>query len=184
MYARIIALIALISVLPANAENGTYVSDDRYQPIEIHADTAIRQERQGLTAYQGNVIIQQGSLRLEADTVTISQAETTSPTEITATGMPARFSQQPDPEKPPIHAQANIIYYHLDEGKIQLTGNARLEQGDAQVSSASIEYLITEQVFSAGSDERIGDDAPRPRVQVIIPGQQRNRQETTEETQP
>lgn len=182
MYARIIALLTILSAIPANAEN-LRALEDRHQAIEIHADRAIRQERQGLTAYKGNVLIQQGSLRLEADAVTISQAESDSPTEIIASGQPAKFSQQPDPDKPLIHAWADTIYYHLGDGKILLDGNARLEQGEAQVSSARIEYLISEQVFSAGSD-RNGDE-PGSRVQVIIPAQQRKQPETeTDTTQP
>jgi lipopolysaccharide export system protein LptA len=41
--------------------------DDREQPIHISADKALRDEKQGVTIYSGNVQMNQGSMHIEAD---------------------------------------------------------------------------------------------------------------------
>lgn len=131
----------------------------------------MRHEKKGLTSYIGNVRIQQGSLELLADNVTVYSLADGS-TEVQATGQPARFSQQPSPEQAMINARAEAIHYDIGSGRIELTGDARLQQGEASVSSAHIVYMIDEQVFRAGADQKdSAEGATRERVQVIIPAQ-------------
>ncbi|HEY9032957.1 MAG TPA: lipopolysaccharide transport periplasmic protein LptA [Pseudomonadales bacterium] len=148
-------------------------NDDRYQPIEILADSAVRHEKEGLTSYLGNVLIRQGSLLLEADSVTVSSPAGRATTEVNANGTPARFSQKPDPQKPAIDAQANHILYRIDSGNIELSGNARLQQGEASISSEHIVYLLDQQVFRAGTSSSDNTDTTPQRVQVIIPAQKK-----------
>lgn len=146
--------------------------DDQYQPIEIHADSAIRNEKQGLTTYTGSVFMKQGSLQVEADSITVSNVDNKSATHLVATGKPARFQQKPEIDKDIVYASANNINYQLDEGKIELTGQALLTQGEAKISSDRIVYLSDEQVFKA---EKVTNDASitPQRVQVIIPVQKK-----------
>ena len=59
----------LAGLLPAGASFA--LPEDRDQPIQITADTAIRDEKQGVTVYTGNVHMIQGSLDIVADTITI-----------------------------------------------------------------------------------------------------------------
>jgi lipopolysaccharide export system protein LptA len=146
--------------------------DDQYQPIEIQADSAIRQEKEGLTTYQGNVFMSQGSLKVEADNITVSRTGNDSATNLTATGKPAKFEQQPEADKEIVHASANLIYYQLEEGKIELTGEAKLNQGEAQITSDKIVYLAEEQIFKAEKSTDILNTKPQ-RVQVIIPAKKK-----------
>lgn len=162
-------LPALITCLLCT--NAMALPDDQYQPIEIQADSAIRHEREGLTTYQGNVFMKQGSLQVEADSVTVSNVSNTA-TNLIATGKPARFQQQPSPDKDIVHASANVINYQLEEGRIELTGEALLTQGEAKISSDKIIYLSNEQVFKAEKDATVGDNKPQ-RVQVIIPAKKK-----------
>lgn len=141
--------------------------DDAYQPIKIQADSAIRQEKQGITRYQGSVVMQQGSLQLQADNITLKNDAQQNLQSLTATGTPARFQQQPATDKTTVFAEANHIIYLPDEGKVELTGNAFLHQGDAQVSSERIVYLTNEQVFKA--ENKPSDSQGSSRVEVIIP---------------
>lgn len=108
-------------------------------------------------------------MRLEADKVSVTREASI----VEAVGKPARFQQQPDPEKPIIEAEAQQINYATSTGKIELTGNVQLRQGEARVSSNSVSYSINEQVFSAGQAKSQQSNKPTDRVQVIIPPQQR-----------
>ena len=152
--------------------------DDQYQPIEIQADSAIRHEKDGLTTYQGNVFMKQGSLQVEADTITVTNVSN-SATRLLATGKPARFQQQPSPDKALVHASANVINYELDSGRIELNGEALLTQGDAKISSDKIVYLSNEQVFKAEKDNTTSESKPQ-RVQVIIPAKKKPEDENSD----
>ena len=82
--------------------------DDREQPIHISADEALRDEKQGVTVYSGNVQMNQGSMHIEADRVTIYHVDADAD-KIVARGRPAKMRQRPDLEKGPVHASALTI---------------------------------------------------------------------------
>jgi lipopolysaccharide export system protein LptA len=137
---------------------------DRDQPIRISADEALRDERRGLTIYTGNVEMQQGSLRMNADKVTIYRIVEEAD-KIVGEGKPARMEQQPDPDKSPIEARADVIEYYKDEERVQLTGNAVIEQDGSTVTGNIIEYFIADELVRA-----TGADGDKPgRVEVVIP---------------
>ena len=64
----------LVSII---ALSGSCLASDEYdsQPITVESDRAERNERTGLTQYSGNVIISQGSLIIDANTVEIHYAD-------------------------------------------------------------------------------------------------------------
>jgi lipopolysaccharide export system protein LptA len=138
--------------------------DDREQPIHISADEALRDEKQGVTVYSGNVQMNQGSMHIEADRVTIYHVEAEAD-RIVARGRPAKMRQRPDLEKGPVLARALVIEYHQREQKVLLREEARIEQDGAIVTGDSIDYFIAQELVKADSDEaREGN-----RVQVVIP---------------
>ena len=137
---------------------------DREQPIHISADEALRDEKRGVTVYSGNVQMNQGSMHIEADRVTIYHIEAEAD-KIVARGQPAKMRQRPDLEKGPVHARALIIEYYQREQKVLLREEARVEQDGAIVTGDSIDYFIAQQLVKADSDAaRDGN-----RVQVVIP---------------
>ncbi|QIB66589.1 lipopolysaccharide transport periplasmic protein LptA [Kineobactrum salinum] len=138
--------------------------EDRQQSIRITADQALRDEKQGFTEYTGNVRMEQGSLRIEADKITIyHQAEAAD--RIVAEGSPARMQQQPEPDKGLIHARALVIEYYEAEERVQLNREARIEQEGSIVTGDRIDYLIAEQRVKADS----GQNGSGSRVEVVIP---------------
>ena len=138
--------------------------DDREQPIHISADKALRDEKQGVTIYSGNVQMNQGSMHIEADTLTIYHIEAEAD-KIVAMGRPAKMRQRPDLEKGPVHARALVIEYYQQEEKVHLQDEARIEQDGAIVTGDSIDYFIAQELVKADSDgAREGN-----RVQVVIP---------------
>ncbi len=162
---HLLAGLALAAVLlvPAIA---AALPEDRDQPIRIEADEALRDEKQGFTRYRGNVRMDQGTLRIEADVVTIYHVEQDAD-KIVAQGKPARMQQQPEPEKGLIKAEAETIEYYKNEDRVQLLDSARIQQDGSTVTGDSIEYLIGKQRVRADSDRDRGDS----RVKVVIPAQ-------------
>jgi len=138
--------------------------DDRDQPIRITADKALRDEKERLTVYSGNVVLVQGSMELEADKLTIYHT-TEQADKMVAEGNPAKMRQRPEPAKAIVHAQGRVITYFRSEDKVNLRTDAQIEQDGAVVSGDSIDYFIAKQLITAQSDKTQPDD----KVVVVIP---------------
>lgn len=157
---------ALLGVLLALPGTGQALPEDRDQPIRITADQALRDEKQGFTVYSGNVRMDQGSLHIDADKITVYHtAEEAS--RIVAEGSPAHLRQRPEPDKGLMHARAGIIEYFKAEDRVYLSKAARIEQDGSIVTGETIEYFISEQLVRADSDQSSADS----RVEVVIPAQ-------------
>lgn len=157
-----LGLSTVVSALP----------EDRDKPIRIEADEALRDEKQGFTRYTGNVRMVQGSLRIEADQVTVYH-DAKEAQRILATGTPAKLQQQPEIGEPPVKASADTIEYFKLEERVQLRQNASIKQDGSIVTGDSIDYLMNEQMVKAGSDK----NSESSRVKVIIPGGALNQEE-------
>ncbi|MBA1331005.1 LptA protein, partial [Candidatus Endoriftia persephone str. Guaymas] len=59
-----VSLLLLLLLLPLQARA---LSGDREQPIYLEADSVEIDEASGVSVYIGNVVVSQGSMRLEAD---------------------------------------------------------------------------------------------------------------------
>lgn len=153
--ALMLALAAAVGALP----------DDSQQPIRISADQALRDDRKGITVYTGNVRMQQGSLQIEADKITLHHRQD-QPDRIVARGTPARMQQQPEIDQEPVRAAARTIEYFRAEERVYLTREARIEQNGAIVTGDTIDYLFAEQRIKAQSGSN-GEE----RVEVVIPGE-------------
>ncbi|MDP4651677.1 MAG: lipopolysaccharide transport periplasmic protein LptA [Haliea sp.] len=147
---------------------------DREQPIRISADQALRDERQGFTEYTGNVRLQQGSLQIQANKLTIFH-QTEAADRILAEGSPARLQQQPSQDKAIIHAAALSIEYFKSQERVKLIRKARIEQEGSIVTGDTIDYFMAEQRVRADAGRR--EDGGR--VEVVIPADtlQGNREE-------
>lgn len=140
--------------------------EDRLQAIRITADQALRDEKQGFTVYTGNVQMEQGSLRIQANKITIYH-RVDSADRVVAEGSPARLQQQPEPDKGLVHARAQVIEYYKAEERVHLNRDARIEQEGSVVTGDSIDYYIAEQRVKADA----GQDGNGSRVEVVIPAQ-------------
>jgi lipopolysaccharide export system protein LptA len=171
-------ILLLLLSLPAALTNA--LPDDRDQPIHITADKALRDEKKGVTIYSGSVQMKQGSLELEADTLTIYHTSDEA-NEIIAEGHPAKIRQQPELNKGVVNGHANVITYYRSEERVHLQTDARIEQEGAVVDGDSIDYLIAEELITAESDQtREGNKV----VVVIPPNVQKKDNKTLEEQAP
>lgn len=139
--------------------------EDREQPIHITADQALRDEKQGVTVYSGNVMLTQGTLKIRAEKLTIFHAGPDLD-RVVAQGSPAYMEQQPDPEKGLVKARAGEITYYQAEDRIHLQHEAQIEREGNIVNSNSIDYFIDDERVQARSS---GDSSER--VHMVIPPQ-------------
>lgn len=150
---RLVFLFSIIA-LALLARHTSALPDDNQQPINIQADRATQQSLDGSekTEYFGNVVMTQGSLRVNADYVVLHSVDR-KVSKIIANGEPARLQQQSDPQKPPVKARAHHIDYQLSTETITLTENAHIEQPDASFSGNHLKYNVaTEEVIA---EERV-----------------------------
>lgn len=143
---------------------GLALPDDRNQPIYIQSDRAERDERKGTTVYTGDVEIDQGSLHISADRVTIAM-DGDQVTRIDAFGAPAKMHQKPSPEREPVYARATTIQYDVAREILTLIEQAAVTQEGSTVKGERIEYFVQEQRVKASSGSA---ESGASRVQMVI----------------
>lgn len=156
------ALLAAALLALANA--ATALPSDREQPISYQADRAERDNLRGTTTLEGSVVMERGSIRIEADHVVIEDRNNKISL-IIATGTPARYRQIPNEGDEPVVASANLLEYRLGEQSLHLIGKASLVQGGSSLSGNRIDYDVVQSVVKAGSDELNKSE----RVRMVIP---------------
>ena len=149
------------------------LKDDRNQPIEISSDSAERDEKLGVTVYHGNVEIKQGSILIQAETVTIKThvAEKSGQEEleeIITVGKPSLIRQQTEANGGEwVVATATTIHYDVKADTITLIESADLKQGGRSITGDRIRYDISAQKVLA--DGAVTKNPKPERVTVTIP---------------
>jgi len=145
---EVLRRMALLLVFaPAMAQG---LSSDRSQPITIEADRATLNEKDGSSIYEGNVHLQQGTLNLRGDRMTVQLSDDALEI-IVLTGQPASYQQRPDGRDSDQHAEAGQIEYHAADERMILLKNARVWQTDAEdFRSERIVYNMKNNTVSAG----------------------------------
>ena len=164
--ARKSVLVASLAVVFSSAVYA--LPSDRQKPLSLLADRATFNEKTGVTTYSGNVIIEQGTMKLQASSIVANLDANKQISVITANGGPAKFQQQLDAAKGLAKGQAQKIVYNAQTGIITLTGNALLEQDGSSIRGATLRYSMNK-----GDIEAIGtpnsSGSSNGRVQIVIP---------------
>jgi lipopolysaccharide export system protein LptA len=158
------AIASILVLCLAVSRSAQSLPEDREQAIQITADSALRDEKKGLTVYSGNVVLDQGSLHISADKITVFRINEEGD-KIVAMGQPASVQQQPAADEELMRAHAEVIEYFKAEDRLRLRTSAQIEQGGSTVTGNIIDYYITQQLVKAGSDKASEDS----RVTTIIP---------------
>ncbi len=128
------------------------LQDDAEKPIHITGNAAqIDQMRQTLV-YRGNVRIDQGSLRVVADEMTV-EYENERVVKIVARGQPARYQQALAADQGHVRANASVIVYHTQDEALDLQGDARLLQHGNELTGEHIRYDIVQGKVDAKADD-------------------------------
>ncbi|MEY2863716.1 MAG: lipopolysaccharide transport periplasmic protein LptA [Pseudomonadota bacterium] len=149
---------------------------DQRQSVTLEADRATYNERTGITSYSGNVIITQGTIRIQADQLVVNLDSNRAIKDATAEGHPARFQQQLNTDKGLAKGEGQKVFYDAQTGVVTLTGNALLTQDGASFKGNSLRYSMNQ-----GDIEAVGNS--KRRVQLVIPPNT-NPTPTSAKTQP
>jgi len=160
----------LAAMVLLNPSVATALPSDRQAPIKISADNATYKNNQG--TYTGNVILTQGSLRIQADRLVINQTNR-KVSDVVATGRPARFQQQPAANTGTVTASAKTIEYEVRDNEIIFTESAYILHKGSEISSERIVYnAAKESVLAEGQTKRGGSG----RVNMILQPSSANQQ--------
>ena len=156
-----------LPLLLASAALGTAtpvlaLPSDSNQTITLEADRATYNEKTGITTYTGNVIIQQGTIKIQADSLVATLNKNRQIQQVTAKGRPAKFQQQISSDKGIARGEGQAIVYNSETGIITMTGKAYLFQDGASFRGNTLRYSI-----SGGDIEASGGN--QGRIQIIIP---------------
>ena len=145
------------------------LSSDQNQPLRLEADSVEINEATGISFYQGNVIITQGSLKLWADRMWIHRRNGQTEKIITE-GKPTRFRQLMDESGKEVRGKAQRAELYLERNEVILIEDAVLEQDKDEFRSDRIIYDRSQFQVRAGASAQ-----GKQRVHVIIEPAQADR---------
>ncbi len=128
---------------------------DKDAPIKIQADSVSFNQKTGISHYQGNVRLTQGSIQVRADQITVEQNDS-EVSQVRCIGEPVSFKQQPESNAPEMVAHAKEIIYRVTDERLWLSGEAKLWDGTTQFSSHQIEYDLLRSVILASKGRSAG----------------------------
>ena len=132
------------------------------------ADRATFNDKTGVTTYSGNVEIEQGTMKVYANSIVAQLNKSKQISTITATGSPAKFQQQLDGNKGIARGEAQKIIYNAETGILNLIGNAYLYQDGASIRSNTLKYSMNKgDIEASGGPNSTGTS--KGRLQIIIP---------------
>jgi lipopolysaccharide export system protein LptA len=154
---RLRGILLLLSLLPLTAWG---LDADREQPINIEADQASLNDKTGVSVYEGNVKLQQGTLVFTGNKMTVQLTDKKLDT-IVLTGTPATYVQRPDGKDVDQHAEAERIEYYAIDERVILLRKARIwESGDEEFRSDRIVFNLKTDTVDAGG----GGDSGRVHI--------------------
>ena len=139
------------------------LESDKKQPLNIAADTADLNEGEGYAIYTGQVLITQGTIKIEADKVKVT-FDDAGLTSLLATKGPydglAYMSQQAEPdakgESALMEAWGDSIDYQLASEFLTLIGSAKLIQQGNQFSGHKILFdMPKDKVTATGGEGKL-----------------------------
>jgi lipopolysaccharide export system protein LptA len=154
---RVLALAAALAATPALAREG-----DRQQPATIEADRAEIDQAAGVSHYYGEVVFEQGSLRITGARLSI-RAPDGVVRRAEAQGEPARVRQETDAGRT-VRAHGQNIEYDADAGRLTLIGQAELLRQGERFAAEKIRYWLDSQRVQGGR----GEDDAGERVRIRI----------------
>ena len=150
-------------VAPAHA-----LEADRELPFQLDAAKVTMDQKTGTAVYRGNVVMSQGSLRLEADKV-IGKMEKGRLTTVTATGKPVKVRALLGEGEQEMRANAERIVFRADTRELELMGEAWVQQGENEFRAHQILYSLDQQRLQA-----FGKDAETGRVRAVFHPQKKD----------
>ncbi|HEY3982997.1 lipopolysaccharide ABC transporter substrate-binding protein LptA [Cedecea sp.] len=161
--------LVLLGTLFAAPWSAWALTGDTDQPIHIESDQQSLDMQGNVVTFTGNVVVTQGSIKINADKVVVTRPGGEQGKEvIDGYGNPATFYQMQDSGKP-VKGHASTMHYELANDFVVLTGNAYLEQLDSNITGDKITYLVKEQKMQAFSEKG------KRVTTILVPSQLQNK---------
>ena len=139
-------------VLLALAAPAVALDSDRRQPVYIDADRVELDEAKGTNTYTGKVVVEQGTMRIDSDKLVVHMANR-KPTRYVATGNPARYKQQPNPDEGDVVATGKELDYTVSNKTLTIRGNAHVtRQGDQFQGNQLVYDTVRDLITGTGGD--------------------------------
>lgn len=163
---HLLLLVSLFSLPVLALEN------DAEKEITIQSDRAELDHKEGTATYIGDVILEQGTLKITADRITLYRNSQKVFTKAIAIGEPAHFQQLMEADKGLTKAQGKTITYRTLDKNVTLIKDAILEQEGHIFTGETIVYNMLNETVSAkgGSQTELdpsGTQKPS-RVRMVI----------------
>ena len=159
-------LPVIFGIQPSYAENNIR----KTEPVDIKSHYLLLDENKGISIYKGDVLLTKGTLVIKADEITL-YSDGKELTKALIIGSPADVQHQPENEEK-VHSQAKTIEYFVTENRLELKGDAFVDQGERHFSGEYIEYDTRERIITASGQQKAQinpeNDSPKRRVHVII----------------
>ncbi len=147
--------VAIALSLGLLTQRAAGLTGDDQQPMLIEADTVEVDEAKGTSLYVGRVQVDQGTMRLLADQVTVHHRSDRRIRFIIARGNPASYKQQMDGDQGEVQAFAKRMDYDAERDELVLTDEALLIQGTDRITSDRIVYDRGKARMQAGGSGRV-----------------------------
>lgn len=177
-------LLAFVFVSFAYAERA-----DRDKPVHLEADRATVEDvnlanSNRVSIFTGNVIMTQGTLRIEADKVIMNEGRNGF-RNATAFGELAYFRQKREGLDEYIEGWGKRIKFDNIADKLELLRKARLKRGQDEVQGDYISYEMNSEFFQViGSNERGVETGSDNRVRAVIQPKSKNKAPKVETAPP
>jgi lipopolysaccharide export system protein LptA len=156
---------------------GVFALDsDGDQPITIDSNTATYDDVTATSTYTGNVISNQGSIRVNSDKLVVYFKDGEAD-KLVFTGNKAKFKQTPSKGEDDITGEALTGEYYPKKNLLILIKEATVWQGNATYTSDLIEYDSKHSVVKAG--EKASD---AKRVHVLLKPNQKTDNKSNDNT--
>lgn len=154
--------LSLTGLLALTSLSAAALESDREQAIRIQADAAMVDENAGTSIYRGNVIIQQGTLKVTAEEVEIFSSDSEIVQIIAKADQKssrlAHYQQQLNANNDRVSAEAKKITYLVQEERLHLAGDAKLQQVNDEFEGELLYYDLTKGIINlsaGGKSDRI-----------------------------
>ncbi len=144
---KFISKIVILSLLLVTSLSVYSLEGDSTQPINIESNTQSFDMEKNTILLNGNVLITQGTIKINADKVVVVRKENEKE-KLTAYGKPVTFHQELEGGKP-VDGKGNEVIYDLGSEFLTLLGSAKLSQLDSSVSADKITYDVKKQQLKA-----------------------------------
>lgn len=147
-------LAACLAALALGAATEAYgLASDREQPIKLSADRVDMNQKTGLSKYVGNVVLVQGSLRIEADEVTVRFSGSEIDT-VSGKGKPVTFRQRVDNQEEEVFGSALRLQYRAADNRLELYDQVTFRQGEDVFRTPVLRYdLASSKLTALGKSE-------------------------------